>query len=262
MVTLNSIHPSAIISKLSVLREPVSIGAYATIGSDVKIGTEATIGAYTYIEGPTEIGDRCRISPHTIIGTAPQDLKYRGEKTCLRIGEGNVIREFANINRGTVEGNGETFVGDNNLIMAYVHIAHDCRIGCGNIISNATNIAGHVHVADRVVIGGLTAIHQFCRIGSHAMVAGASAISRDVPPFCLVAGNRASVVGLNLVGLKRSQFTAEEIQRLKRALHLLMNRKLPVQKAMQIVIKEFEGDRNIFQMIQFIESSERGTCLR
>jgi UDP-N-acetylglucosamine acyltransferase len=218
LVTL--IHPTAVIHPGAELHPTVQIGAYAVIGDNVKIGPETTIGAHVVLEGPTEIGARNQIFPGAAIGLDPQDLKYDGAPSWVRIGDDNRIREYVTINRATGAGEA-TVIGNGNLLMAYVHVAHNCVIGNSVVIANAVALAGHVHIESRATIGGIVGIHQFVHIGGLAMVGGMSRIDRDVPPYMLIEGNPSRVRSLNLVGLKRSGITAPEMRLLKKAFRTL-----------------------------------------
>jgi UDP-N-acetylglucosamine acyltransferase len=218
MATL--IHPTAVIHPGAELHPTVQIGPYAVIGDNVKVGPGTTIGAHVVLEGPTEIGARNQIFPGAVIGSEPQDLKYDGAPTRVKIGDDNRIREYVTINRATGAGQ-ETVVGNGNLLMAYVHVAHNCVLGDSVVIANGVALAGHVHIESRATIGGVLGIHQFVHIGRLAMVGGMSRIDRDVPPYMLVEGNPSRVRSLNLVGLKRTGMTAAEIGQLKKAFRTL-----------------------------------------
>ncbi len=217
------IHPTAIVSPSAQLADSVSVGAYTLVGPDVVVGEGSSIGPHCVIEGRTRIGRDNKIFQFSSIGAAPQDMKYAGEPTELVIGDRNTIREFCTFNTGTVQDGGATRIGSDNWIMAYVHIAHDCQLGDHIILANNATLAGHVHLADWVFIGGLTGIHQFVKIGEHAMAGFASAVTQDVPPFMTVDGNPLAVHGLNLVGLRRRGFTAERIAVIKQ-MHKLLYR--------------------------------------
>ncbi|MBD1837461.1 MULTISPECIES: acyl-ACP--UDP-N-acetylglucosamine O-acyltransferase [unclassified Coleofasciculus] len=226
------IHPTAIIHPDAQLHPSVQVGPYAVIGEQVKIGAETTIGAHVVIEGPTEIGAQNHIFPGAAIGLEPQDLKYDGAKTWVKIGDGNRIREYVTINRATGEGEA-TVIGNGNLLMAYVHVAHNCAIADKVIISNAVSLAGHVQIDSRAVIGGVLGIHQFVHIGRGAMVGGMSRIDRDVPPYLLVEGNPSRVRSLNLVGLKRAGLSAAELGILKKAFRILYRSGLPLNQSLE-----------------------------
>lgn len=229
LVTL--IHPTAVIHPGAELHPTVKIGAYAVIGDNVKVGPETTIGAHAVLEGPTEIGARNHIFPGAAIGLEPQDLKYDGAPSWVRIGDDNRIREYVTINRATGAGEA-TVIGNGNLLMAYVHVAHNCAIGDSVVIANAVALAGHVHIESKATIGGVLGIHQFVHIGRLAMVGGMSRIDRDVPPYMLVEGNPSKVRSLNLVGLKRSGMTPAEMGLLKKAFQTLYRSGQPLNQAL------------------------------
>jgi UDP-N-acetylglucosamine acyltransferase len=254
------IHPTAIISPGAELAEDVVVGPYSVIGEGVRIGRGSTFGTHVVIEPWTEIGERCSFHPFSTIGGVPQDLKFKGEKTRVRIGHGNTFREYVTVNRATGQGSGETFIGDGNFFMAYVHIAHDCRIGNHVIMANAATLAGHITIDDFAIIGGLVGVHQFVRIGAYAMVGGCSAIGQDIPPFMTASGIRASLYGLNALGLKRHGFTEERIAVLKRVYKILFRLKLTLKEGIKRVREEVESNPDVERLLQFIESSERGVC--
>jgi UDP-N-acetylglucosamine acyltransferase len=212
-----NIHSTAVVSPKANLQEGIEIGPYSIIGPDVKIGKDTVIGPHVVIEGRTEIGEGCRIFQFASIGAVPQDLKFDGKETKVIIGNNNTIREFVTIHSATSADIGMTFIGNNNLIMAYCHVAHNCKLGNNIVMANAANLAGHIHVEDYAIIGGLSGVHQFTRIGCHSIIGGASAVVQDIPPYITVSGNRAKPYGLNLIGLKRRGFSEEAIQALKKA---------------------------------------------
>lgn len=253
------IHPTAIVSHQAVLDEDVKIGPYAVIGENVKIGSATSVGSFAHILNNTQIGKNCKIFSYAVIGSPPQDLKYKGEKSFLIIGDNNIIREFVTINPGTEE-NSKTVIGNNNLIMAYSHIAHNCRVGDSNILANAATLAGYVEIENRVVVGGLVAIHQFCRIGSLAIIGGCSKVVQDVPPFSLCDGHPAKIYNINLVGLKRAGFSKEKIRTIKKAFKILFFENHPFSKAKVIVKKEVDNIEEIEHLLNFIDSSKRGIC--
>jgi UDP-N-acetylglucosamine acyltransferase len=237
------IHQTAIIHQKAELDTSVEVGPYAVIGANVKIGANTTIGANVVIDGPIEIGCHNRIFPGASLGLEPQDLKYKGEKTWVKIGDHNVIREFVTINRATGEG-GETIIGNHNLLMAYVHIAHNCVVEDKVIMANYVGLAGHVHVESKAVIGGMLGVHQFVRIGTMAMLGGMSRIDRDVPPYMLVEGSPARVRSLNSIALKRNNLSSEEIALLKKAFRTLYHSGL--------TLKESLGELDLFPDNQYI----------
>ncbi len=251
------IHPAAIISKKAKISENVEIGPYTVIGHDVEIGENTKVGPHCLIEGDTKIGKNCQIFMGAAVGSIPQDLKYKGEKSFLEIGDNNIIREYVTINVGASE-NSKTVIGDNNLLMAYSHIAHDCKIGDDCIIANCGTLAGHVLIEDKAVIGGLVAVHQFCRIGELTIIGGCSKVTQDIPPYSLSDGRPAKVYGLNLVGLKRHNISKDVVEDLKRALKIIFFSKLTFSHAIEKVGKEIFPHREIAHLIEFIKNSERG----
>jgi UDP-N-acetylglucosamine acyltransferase len=253
------IHPKAIVSPKAHLDENVKIGPYAVVGDEVKIGSSTVVESFAHIVGHTEIGKNCRIFSYAVIGNPPQDLKYKGETTYLFIGDNNVIREFVTINPGTEEGS-KTIIGNNNLIMAYSHIAHNCKIGNDNILANAATLAGYVQIEDKVVIGGLVAIHQFCRLGSFSIVGGCSKVVQDVPPFSLCDGHPAKVYNINLVGLRRAGFSRDRIEILKKAFKIIFFENHTFSKAKEIIVQNLKNTSEIEYLLAFISSSKRGTC--
>jgi len=252
------IHPTAIVSSKAELGSQISIGAYSIIGESVRIGEGTEIGPHVVIDPFTEIGENCRIFQFASIGAIPQSLKFEGEKTFLTIGRGTTIREFVTINRGTVSGGGITEVGEDNLIMAYGHIAHDCKTGRGVILANAATLAGHITIGDYATIGGLVAIHQFVRIGDYAFIGGASGLSKDVPPFLIAAGSRATLHSLNAVGLKRHGFTQETLSALKKVYRIIFRIGLTLNEAIERSRAEVDQIPEVVQFIDFIQSSQRG----
>ncbi|HHS48959.1 MAG TPA: acyl-ACP--UDP-N-acetylglucosamine O-acyltransferase [Desulfurella acetivorans] len=253
-----NIHKTAIIEDNVELGENVTIGPYSIVKSNVKIGDNCEIQSHVVIDEFTTIGKNCKIFHSVVLGTIPQDLKFSGEKSELIIGDNNTIREFAMINRGTKGGIGKTLIGNGNLIMAYVHIAHDCVIGNNTIIANMVQFAGHVMVEDNAVIGGMSAVHQFVKIGSLSMIGGMSGVSLDVAPFTLAVGNRARLNGLNLVGLKRNNFSLSEIEKLKEAYRIIFRSNLKFDEAYNR-LKESKS-KHVIDMIEFLRKSERGFC--
>jgi len=251
------IHSTAIVDPDAELGAGVTVGPHAIIGPQVRVGTGTEIGAGVLIERNTVIGEECRIHKGAVLGTDPQDLKFQGEESWLRIGNRTQIREYATLNRGTSE-SGETVVGDDCLLMAYVHVAHDCRLGDRIIISNATQMAGHVTIDDWAIISGLVAVHQFVRIGRHAFIGGLSRVAQDVAPFCRVSGNPPKIYGLNTVGLERRGFPAESRAALKKAYRMLFHSELNLSQALVRVREELEMKGEVGEFIEFIESSERG----
>ena len=256
------IHPSAIVDPRAELAPTVSVGPYAVIGPGVCIDADSSIGAHCVVEGQTRIGRDNRIFQFASIGAAPQDKKYQGEATRLVIGDGNTIREFVTINTGTVQDGGVTLLGDDNWIMAYVHIAHDCRVGSHTIIANATQLGGHVHLEDWVFLGGLSGVHQFVRVGAHAMTGFQTRLSQDLPPFITAAGNPAEVTGINAEGLRRRDFSRERIAGVKQMHRLLYRDGLTLENAKTAIAAlagQVEGgDADIAMMLDFLAASTRG----
>ena len=254
------IHPTAIVHPKAQIAPGVKIGPYCIVGENVQIGKDTTFDSHVVADGWTTIGERCRFHPFVSVGAPPQAVRYRGEPTRVTIGHDNTIREFVTINRGIVEGGGETAIGNKNFIMAYSHIAHDCRIGNQVIMANNSTLAGHIHVEDFAIVGGLVAIHQFVRVGCYAMIGGASAAPQDVPPYTIASGNRARLYGLNIVGLKRHQFSEETLTALKHAYRILFRSHLTLQKAMDRVEKEVPDLPQVRHLLEFLKGSKRGVC--
>lgn len=247
------IHPTAIIDNKAELDSTVKVGPYAVIGADVKIGANTTVGANAVIDGPIEIGSNNRIFPGAAIGLEPQDLKYTGAKTWVKIGNNNTFREFVTVNRATEE-NTETIIGNDNLLMAYVHVAHNCVIGDKVVISNSVSLAGHVHVESKAVIGGMLGVHQFVHIGTMSMLGGMSRIDRDVPPFMLVEGNPSRVRTLNLIALKRNNISSDDMALLKKAFKILYKSNLTLQQALT-ELDLFPENEYVTHLRSFITSS-------
>jgi UDP-N-acetylglucosamine acyltransferase len=254
----STVHSAAHIDPNAKLGDRVRVGAFTIIGRDVEIGEGTEIGSHVVIEGPTKIGRDNRIAPFSSIGGAPQDKKYAGEPTLLEIGDRNVIREFCTIHRGTTQDTGITRIGNDNWIMAYVHVAHDCTVGNHTIFANAASLAGHVRVDDYVILGGFTLVHQFCQIGAHAFTSMGAIINRDVPPYVTVAGNFAEPKGINSEGLKRRGFSSDRILSIKRAYKTLYKSGLPLADARaQLAEAAAGGSDDVRLMLDFIERSER-----
>jgi UDP-N-acetylglucosamine acyltransferase len=252
------IDKTAIIHKTAGIGKGVKIGAHSIIGENVVIGNKVEIGAHVIIEKDTKVGNGCKIYNFASLGTDPQDLKYNGEKTELIIGKNNIIREFTTLNRGTPGGGGVTRIGDNNFLMAYSHVAHDCEIGNNIVIANAVNFAGHVTIEDYVIIGGQVVIHQFTRIGKYAFIGGASAVTQDVPPYMSAVGNRAVLHGLNTVGLKRHDFSQETITKLKRAYLTIFRSKRVLKEALEEVEDLNSDCGEVMYLVNYLKNSQRG----
>ncbi len=254
------IHPTAIIHPAARIAEKVSIGPYCIIGEHVSIGSGTTIGPHVVIDGFTEIGCDNRIFQFASVGAPPQDLKYRGGRTTLKIGDRNTVREFVTLHCGTEDGGGETVVGNDNLFLAYSHVAHDCHVANRVIMSNGATLAGHVIVDDYAILSGLCAVHQFTRIGCHAMVAGGSMVAQDVAPYTMVQGDRAKTVGLNLVGLKRRGFSEELLRDIKKAYRAVFRSGLKVEEALELIAAEVKDSPEVKIFMDFIKQSERGVA--
>jgi UDP-N-acetylglucosamine acyltransferase len=254
------IHASAIVGAHAELGEDVSIGPYCIVGDGVVLGRGVRLVSHVVIDRDTEVGEGTIIHPFAAIGLPPQDLKYKDEKTKARIGKQNIIREYTTVHRGSVAGEGITEIGDSNFLMAYVHVAHNCRIGNSVVMANAATLAGHVTVQDHAVIGGLVAIHQFTRIGAYAMVGGFSGIGQDVPPYMMVSGARAKLYGLNLIGLKRHGFSEESVANLKKAYKILFREKRTLNDAIEKIRSELPATPEIANLVTFVEESTRGIC--
>ncbi|MDX9715445.1 MAG: acyl-ACP--UDP-N-acetylglucosamine O-acyltransferase [Dissulfurispiraceae bacterium] len=254
------IHKTAVISPKAEVDESAEIGPFCIIGDGVIISKGCKLHSHIVIEGKTVLGKNCTVFPFASIGLAPQDLKYKNEKTGVKIGNNNVIREYATVHRGSVSGNGITEVGDSNFLMAYSHLAHDCRIGNNNILANAATLAGHVTVEDFAFIGGLVAVHQNTRIGSYAMVGGFSGIGQDIPPFTMASGPRAKLYGLNVIGLKRHGFSDETINKLKKVYKILFREKRTLQDALKTIRRDYQDCKEVMHLVEFIEENKRGIC--
>jgi len=253
------IHPTAIIEKGAELGEDVSVGPYCVLGKGVKIGRGTRLMSHVSVDGIAEIGEGCTVFPYVSIGFAPQDVKYKGEETSVRIGSHNVIREYVSIHRASVGGDGVTKVGDNNFLMNYVHVAHDCHLHNNIVVANSAAFAGHVVVEDYCFIGGFTGVHQYARIGAYAMVAAITRLSMDVPPFVMVKGTeKARLFGLNVVGLKRRGFSEETIGELKAAYKILFRDGLSLKEAIKKIQEELPYTDEIRRLIEFIQQNKRG----
>lgn len=252
------IHETAIIHPSARIGKDVTIGPWTIIGENVEIGDGTWIGPHVVIQGPSKIGKNNKIFQFSSVGESPQDKKYRGEPTTLEMGDNNVIREFCTLNRGTTQGTGVTRIGNNNLLMAYVHIAHDCEVGNNTIFANSSSLAGHVQVDDFANLGGYVGVFQFCRLGAYSFTTGASMVVKDVPPFVKVSGNYAKPYGLNTVGLKRHGFTEDMLIYLKRAYKTIYRKGLTVKQAMEELRRMTQDCIEINQLIEFIEASSSG----
>ncbi|MGH8211735.1 MAG: acyl-ACP--UDP-N-acetylglucosamine O-acyltransferase [Rhodanobacteraceae bacterium] len=252
-----SIHPTAIVDPRAQLATDVGVGPYSVVGAEVEIGEGSSVGTHALIEGPAKIGRNNRISAYAAIGGDPQDKKYHGERSTLVIGDDNTIREFVTINRGTDDGGGVTRIGDDNWIMAYVHVAHDCTIGSHTVLANNATLAGHVEIGDHVVLGGFCGVHQFCKVGAHAFAAMFAAINRDVPPFVYAAGQFAEPRGVNAEGLKRRGFSAERIAAIRRAYRTLYMSGKTLADARTELEHQARSSEDVRALVEFMDRSER-----
>ena len=252
------IDATAVIDAGAEIAEDVSIGPYSVIGANVVIGTGTCIGPHVVISGHTRIGTDSNIFQFASIGAAPQDKKYGGEPTRLEIGDRNTIREFVTINRGTAQDEGVTRLGDDNWIMAYVHIAHDCQVGNQTVFANNASLAGHVTIGDYVILGGFTLVHQFCSLGPHSLTAFGTGLSMNVPPYVTVGGSPASPHGLNMEGLRRRGFSAETRKVLKQAYKTLYRENLPLQDAIAVLKGKVDDCAELDVLVSFLENQSRG----
>jgi UDP-N-acetylglucosamine acyltransferase len=257
-VSAREVHPTALVHPEAALGEGCRIGPFSIVGPKVRLGAGCELLSHVVIQGDTEVGEGCRFFPFNSIGLEPQDLKYRGEPTRVRIGAGNTFRESCTVHAGTVGGGGLTAIGDRNLFMASAHVAHDCRVGSNTIFANAATLAGHVLVEDHSVIGAFSGVHQFCRIGAYAYIGGYSVITQDALPYVLTVGNRARAFGVNVIGLKRKAFSEESIAGLRRAYRLLFHSKLTTTRALEELDRELGKVPEVAYLASFIRSSERG----
>ncbi|MEE2840124.1 MAG: acyl-ACP--UDP-N-acetylglucosamine O-acyltransferase [Acidobacteriota bacterium] len=255
-----SIHPTAIVSPSARLEEGVQIGPYSVIGDEVMIDEGSVLGPHVVIEGPTVVGKRNHIIGQCAIGTIPQDRKFKGERTTLTIGDDNVIREFVTINRGTSGGGASTTIGDGNLLMTGVHVAHDCHVGHRTILANSATLAGHVEIHDDSTVGAFSGVHQECRVGIHAFIGGYSVITRDALPFVKTVGyrNQARIYGVNRLGLERCNFSPGRIESLSRAYRWLFKKGLKLQEAVEAIEKDGIQTEDVTTLIEFAQSSARG----
>lgn len=255
---MSFIHSSAIVSQRATIGENCFIGAFCVIGDAVKLGDNVRLDSHVVVDGSTSIGAETRVFPFVSIGLAPQDLKYAGEETRTEIGARNQIREFVTIHRGTTGGGGLTKIGDDNLLMAQAHVAHDCLIGNNVIMANAATLAGHVTIEDKANVGAYSGVHQFCRVGREAFIGGYSVIVKDALPFAISQGNHAKCYGMNAVGMRRRGYTKEAIEKLKHAFHLLLSAKLNTSQALERIEAEIADSPEVQLLVDFIKSSNRG----
>lgn len=253
-----SIHPTAIVSSKAELGSNVSVGPYSVIGDDVILRDEVRVASHCVIEGPSEFGSGSVFFPFVSAGQAPQDLKFKGERSILRAGARNTFREFTTLQRGTEGGGSVTEIGSENLFMAQAHIAHDCRIGNHTIFANGATLAGHVIVEDYATIGAYAGVHQFCRVGKYAFIGGYSVVVKDALPYARTVGNHARCYGQNTLGLKRCGFSVDEIRRITHAFRLLLAAKLNTTQAVEAIKRELSGYPEVDYLVEFIETSQRG----
>lgn len=252
------IHPQAIIEEGAIIGQNVTIGPWTYISANVVIGDNCHIGPNVVINGPTELGKGNRVFQFASIGEDCQDLKYNGEPTKLVVGDNNIFRESCTVHRGTVQDNGVTEIGSNNLFMAYTHVAHDCVVGDNCILANNASIAGHVHVGDYAILGGQSGVHQFCHIGAHSFIAATSLILKDVPPYVMASGNAAKPYGLNSEGLKRRGFSTDAIKAIKKAYRKVFRAGLTVDEALSVIAEEIPQQDEVTVFTDFIKQSNRG----
>ncbi|HXC52643.1 MAG TPA: acyl-ACP--UDP-N-acetylglucosamine O-acyltransferase [Candidatus Limnocylindrales bacterium] len=254
------IHPTAIVDAGAQLDDGVTVGPYAIVGGGAKVGRDTAIGPHVVLDGLVTIGERCTFTGQSSIGTAPQDLKYKGSPTRLDIGDDNIVREFVTMNRATEHGGGTTRVGNHGMFMAYAHVAHDCIVGDHVVMANAATLAGHVTIEDHAIVGGLVAIHQFVRIGESAILGGGAMVTLDVIPYGMAAGDRAAMQGLNVIGIRRRGFSTETIQALRAAYRTIFRSGMRLQDALEALRADAEGEPRVEHLIRFIEGSQRGIC--
>jgi UDP-N-acetylglucosamine acyltransferase len=255
------IHEKAVVHPRARIAEGVEIGPFSVVGENVTIGKDTWIGPHVVITGWTTIGKNCKIFQFSSIGEVPQYLKFTGEESHVIIGDNNVIREFVTINRATTQGGGKTVLGNENFLMAYAHVAHDCLLGNQVIMSNASTLAGHIEIEDGAIIGGLSAVHQFVRIGAYSFISGLTGVPQDIPPYILVAGGRCKPYGLNMVGLKRHGFPEKTIKGLKKAYKIIFRSGLMLEKAIKTIQQdEISTIPEVLHLTQFIQGSKRGIC--
>lgn len=254
------IHPTAVVDPGASLGDGVTVGPFAVIGAGVTVGDDTEIGPHAVLDGDTTIGRRCRLTGQCSIGAPPQDLKYRGGRTRVEIGDDTIVREFVTVNRATESGGGVTRVGSHGMLMAYAHVAHDCTVGDHVVMANAATLAGHVTIEDHAIVGGLVAVHQFVRIGESAILGGGAMVTLDVVPYCMAAGDRAALHGLNLVGLRRRGFAASTIHALRSAYRTIFQSGMRLQDALEAVRAEAADDPRVAHLVEFIEGSQRGIC--
>jgi len=253
-----NIHSTAIVHPKAQIAEGVSIGPYSVIGEQVSIGKDTKIASHVLIEGWTTIGERNQLHSFSCIGTPPQDVGYKNEETYLIIGDDNVIREFATVHRATTKADRKTEIGNRNYLMAYSHVAHDCKLGNSIIMANSAGLAGHITIEDYAILGGIVGVHQHVRIGAYAMIGGQSAIVQDIPPYVSAAGNRAQLYGLNTIGLKRKGFSDEVINDLKKAYKIIFRSGMTIEDAIRKVVDAYPDSKEVNYFVDFMRHSKRG----
>lgn len=252
------VHATSLIHPNARLGENVEIGAFCIVEENVEIGDGTVLGHHVVVRGHTRLGRNNRVHSFACLGEPPQDKKYRGEPTRLEIGDNNTIREYCTLNLGTAQDVGITRVGDNNWIMAYAHIAHDCQVGSNVVLANSSQLAGHVSIGDHVILGGGTLVHQFCRVGAHAFTAGGSVVLRDVPPYVMAGGNSAAPHGINSEGLKRRGFSGEDIENIRRAYKTLYRTKLGFVEAKAVIAEQAQSNPHLRILSDFLATTDRG----
>lgn len=252
------IHSSAVIDPSAELGDGVEVGPNAVVGPGVVVGEDCVVGAGAHIEGPTTLGKGNRLYPKATVGFDPQDLKWEGERVRLEVGDGNVFREFSTVHRGTGRGGGVTTIGDDNLFMVYTHIAHDCHVGSRTIFANNATLAGHVVVEDEAIVGAFSAVHQFCRVGVYAYIAGYTIVTKDALPYLKTVGQKPACYGVNRIGLERRGFSEERIGRIEKATRMLLRRGLNTSQALEQMRAEWPDDPDVSRLVEFVTASERG----
>ena len=252
------IHPTAIVSSKAEIDADVKIGPYSIIGDNVHIGKGTFVGSHVVIEPYVTIGPDCQVFQYAAIGAPPQSVKFKGEKSYVKIGRANIIREFTTIHRGTAFGGGITEIGDECFLMSYTHVAHDCKLGRNVVMANNATLAGHIEIGDYATIGGLSAVHQFAKVGEYAFIGGKTGVPKDIPPYVIAAGERASLRGLNTVGLKRHGFSRQTLTQLKKSYRIIFRIGLTLNEAIERVQAEVEQIPEVVRFLEFIKSSERG----
>jgi UDP-N-acetylglucosamine acyltransferase len=254
------VHPSAVVEPGAELGQDVSVGAFCVIGSDVRVGAGSNLHSHVVVTGWTALGERCQVHPFAVLGGAPQDRKYHDERSALVLGDEVVVREHATVHCGTAAGQGRTSIGDRTLLMAYTHVAHDCEVGCDVVMTNGATLAGHVVVEDHAVLGGFAAVGQMLRVGASAMLAAGAMVEQDVPPYCTVAGDRAKVRTINVIGLRRRGLDAGRIASIRRAFRTLFRSGRPLADAIREIRENGVDCPEVEHLLSFVEASRKGVC--